>query len=81
MGRSQLIGLKGSEVWAYVVDLGDGLRLQLTLDDWERLNLYRGKRIPVRMAGREDCWLYVVGAVEHPPLVWLTLAVRVRAAG
>ena len=81
MGIPQLVAVNGSELSGYAIDLGDGLRLRLALDDWERLGLFRGKRVPVRLPGRDDCWLYVVEAVAHPPLVWVTLAVRVRSAG
>jgi hypothetical protein len=73
-----VIGLNGAEVGAYVVELDGGLRLRLALDDWERLRLYRGQRIPVRLPGRADRWLTVWEEAELPPVVWVTLVQRIR---
>ena len=58
-GSNQQIGLNGLEMWAYAVELDDGLRIQLDLDDWQRLNLGVGQRIPVRLPGKADVWLFV----------------------
>lgn len=35
----------------------------VSLDDWERLRLYRGQRVPVRRPGRPDEWLFLAEAV------------------
>jgi hypothetical protein len=80
MGSSVLIGLNGADVWAYVVELSGGLRMRLSIDDWERLNLFRGQRIPVRRPGRSDEWFYIAEEVELPPVVWVTMVQRVRVA-
>ena len=74
-------GLNGLEVWAYVVELADGLRLRLAVDDWEKLRLDVGRRIPVRLPGKADVWLFITHATELPPIVWVMMAKRVRAAG
>ena len=42
MSGSCQVGLNGSEVWAYVVELDDGARLRLDLTDWERVGLSVG---------------------------------------
>lgn len=39
------IALNGRELWAYVVELAEGLRIQLSIDDWERTGLVEGQRI------------------------------------
>lgn len=75
------IGLNGAEVWAYVVEQDDGCRMRLDIDDWQKLNLDVGRRIPVRMPGKADVWLFVTNVTELPPVVWVTVAKRVRAAG
>ena len=40
MGSSVLIALNGAKVWAYLVDLSGGLRMRLSIDEWERLQLF-----------------------------------------
>lgn len=81
MSGSQQVGLNGYGVWAYVVELDGGLRMRVSLDDWEKLGLHRGQRIPVRRDGRDDEWLFVAEVVELPPMAWVVLGNRVRAAG
>ena len=80
MGNA-VIGLNGLEVWAYVVELADGLRLRLAVDDWEKLRLDVGRRIPVRLPGKADVWLFITHATELPPIVWVMMARRIKAAG
>ena len=81
MNGSWQIGLNGNEVWAYVVEVDDGARLRLDLSDWEKTRLCVGQRVPVRLQGKEDVWLFITHATEIPPFVWVMLAKRVRAAG
>jgi hypothetical protein len=78
---SVLVALNGLEVWAFVVELEDGLRVRFEIDDWNRLNLDLGNRVPVRLPGRADVWLFVTNVTELPPIVWVMLAKRVRVAG
>ena len=78
---SSLVALNGSEVWAYVVELDGGLRMRFDIDDWQRLNLGVGQRLPVRLPGRDDSWLFITHVTELPPIVWVIFARRVRAAG
>ncbi len=76
-----LATLNWAEVWAYVVEQDEGLRMRFAIDDWQRLNLVPGQRLPVRLPGRADVWLFVTKVTELPLIVWVTLARRVRAAG
>jgi hypothetical protein len=78
---SVLVALNGAEVWAYVMELAEGLRVRFALDNWQRLNLDVGRRVPIRLPEKADEWLFITGATELPPIVWVTLARRVRAAG
>jgi hypothetical protein len=39
-----------------------------------------GWKIPVRLPGRADQWLFVTHATEIPPFVWVVLAERVERA-
>jgi hypothetical protein len=78
---SLLVSLNGREVWAYVIEREDGLRMRFALDDWESLGLQEGRRIPIRLPNRDDVWLFVTGVTPLPPIVWVTMARRIRVAG
>ncbi len=80
-GASLFLTLNGAEVWGYVVELDRGMRIRFSIDDWERLGLFRGQRIPVRLPQKADQWLYLAEVTETPPVVWVTMAERVRAVG
>jgi hypothetical protein len=80
MTGSEQLTLNGREVWGYVVELDGGLRIRFDLTDWERLGLYRGQRVPVRRTGRADEWLFIAEVVELPPVAWVVMTKRVRAA-
>jgi hypothetical protein len=80
-GRSLQVGLNGADVWAFVVGRAGGLRVRVSTDDWERLNLFRGQRISVSLPGRGDTWLYLTETGEAPPFVWAVMARRVGTAG
>jgi hypothetical protein len=56
------------------------LLVRLDLNDWERIGLNRDQRVPVRRSGQKDEWLFVTNITELPPMVWVVLANRVRAA-
>lgn len=51
---SQVIGIDGHAVWAYAVSEGDGLRVRLPVNDWERTGLSEGRRVPVRVGTHRD---------------------------
>lgn len=76
-----LVELNGTAVWAYVVEHESGYRMRVALDDWQRLNLALGQRLPVRLPGAGAVVLFVTAATEQPPVVWVTVATRIRAAG
>jgi hypothetical protein len=75
---SSLIALNGAEAWAYVVELDDGLRVRFALDDWLQLNVGIGQRVPVRLLGKADVWLFITHVTELPPVVWVIMSTRVR---
>ena len=79
---SSLVALNGSEVWANAVELdvtgcGDAVRhRRLAADEFG----CRATRPPAP-AGKADVWLFVTHVTELPPIVWVMMAKRVRAAG
>ena len=65
----------------FVVELDDGFRMRFDINDWQRLNLDVGRRIPVRLPGKADLWLFITNVTELPPIVWVMMAKRVRIVG
>jgi hypothetical protein len=55
MNGSIRLALNGFEVWAYVLELGEGYRMRLSLDDWDASRLREGRKIPIRMQGGRMC--------------------------
>jgi hypothetical protein len=76
-----VIGMNGYQVWAYVVELADGARIRVSLDEWQKMNLGVGQRILVRVGEEADVWLFITHVTELPPVVWVVTERRVRAAG
>ena len=75
------VRLYGTVVWAFVVEQDGGLRARFSADDWERLNLFRGQRVAVRLPRRDVARLYLIETEEAPPFVWAVMVQRVRSAG
>lgn len=78
---SILVALNGTEVWALVVETDEGMRVRFGLDDWQRMNIGQGQRLPVRVANRDEAWLFITNVSEQPPVAWVTMARRIWAAG
>jgi hypothetical protein len=71
------IEINGSLVWGFVMELGRGLRLRLSVDDWDRLCLHLGQRIKTKISNRFVASLIATDVVEVPPVVWIVLSHRV----
>ena len=78
-GTNALVRLGKADVWAYVVETGEGMRVRVSADEWAGLGLHAGQRLPVRRAGHRDEMLFLAEAVEVPPFVWLVMLCRVPA--
>jgi hypothetical protein len=78
---SCVVGVNGYGVWAHVVELDDGFRMRFSIDDWEKLNLGEGMRIPIRLPRGGDSWLFITSVTEVLPVVWVVLGRRLRVAG
>ena len=77
---NEQVTLNGVEAWAFIVEQDGGVRVRLSLDDWDRCRLYRGERIPLRRYGQPVEWFFLAEAVEMPPIAWFNLESRVRVA-
>ena len=42
-------------------------------DDWLRLRLAEGRRVPLRLPGRADVWVTIARVTEIPPFALLEL--------
>ena len=71
------IQLNGSVVWGFAVEVGRGLRIRLSVDDWERLSINPGQSIRVKLPNRFDSPMIVAELVDRPPVVWIMLTNRV----
>lgn len=71
-GRSLLVTVNGVAVWAFVIELDGGLAVRLSPDDWERMDLRRGQRVPVRLPGGEALSVGLAEVRDDPPVVWVT---------
>jgi hypothetical protein len=75
------VSVGGVTVYGYFDATGGGVRLRLSVDDWDRLDLCEGRRVAVRLPGRDAEELLVAAADRVPPFVWadLTPAAKRRA--
>ena len=64
----------GRTSWSWPTDYAS----RLALDDWLRMDLGTGQRIPVRLPGATDAWLFITNVTELPPVVWVVMAKRVK---
>lgn len=80
-GRSALVRLGKSDIWAYVIETAEGSRVRVSADEWATLGLHPGQRVPVRRTGRKDEAMFLAEAAEEPPFVWITLLGGVKAVG
>lgn len=78
---NEQVTLNGVEVWAYIVEQDDGIRMRLSLDDWDRCRLHRGERIPLRRFQQPVEWFFLAEYVEMPPVAWFNLEAQVSMAG
>ena len=72
------VSINGIEVWALVVIEQDGgVRVRMTLDDWDRCRLGRGERIRLQRYQQPVEWFFLAEHVEMPPCAWFNLEARV----
>ncbi|AMV23998.1 hypothetical protein VT84_06355 [Gemmata sp. SH-PL17] len=76
----QPVNLNGADVWGYVVESDEGVRVRFGIDDWQQLQIGEGQLITARIGGK-DARLFVANVRVEPPVVWVTMARRIRAAG
>jgi len=70
---SATIHLNGFPVEAFVLEKPGGVRVEVDHDDWLRLRLSEGRRVPLRLPGRSDAWVTIARVTEIPPFALLEL--------
>ncbi|MCE9565047.1 MAG: hypothetical protein K8U57_23700 [Planctomycetes bacterium] len=76
--NGRLLNVNRFEMWANLREFDDGLRLRLSLADWQQLNFADDQRVRVRVQGQSRVWLRVATVRELPPNVLVTLTNRVE---
>lgn len=74
------VAVNGSVVYGYWTDRGGACRLRLGLDDWDRLGLNAGQRVPFGRPGQPPDEVLIAAADRHPPVVWLDLVPVARGS-
>lgn len=74
------VAVNGATVYGYWAARGDGTRLRLGLDDWDRLGVQPGQRVKVGWAGQPPQELLIAAADRNPPVVWVELVPVARRA-
>jgi hypothetical protein len=70
---SATIHLNGYPVEAFVLERAGGVRVEVDHDDWVRLRLAEGRKVPLRLPGRADPWVTISRVTEIPPFALLEL--------
>lgn len=53
----------------------------VSLDDWDKLRLYRGQRITLQRGPGRPVPMFLAEVTDAPPVTWVMLANVARAAG
>jgi hypothetical protein len=78
---NEQVSINGIEVWALIREEGRGIRVRLSLDDWDRCGLGRGVRIKLQRHERPAQWFFLAEHIELPPVAWFNLEAQVSLAG
>ena len=72
MGNATIY-LNGFPVEAFVWEKPGSVRVEVDHDDWVRLRLAEGRKVPLRLPGRADPWVTISRVTEIPPFALLEL--------
>jgi len=61
-------------VYAYFTTDGDALRIRVSVDEADKLDVVAGARVRVKLPGREVAEVLITAVSRQPPLVWVELA-------
>jgi hypothetical protein len=78
---SEQVSINGVEVWALIREQDRGIRVRLSLDDWDRCRIGRGERIRLQRYQWPVELFFLAEHVEMPPCAWFNLETQVSLAG
>jgi hypothetical protein len=73
------VAVNGTVVYGYWADRGEGGRLRLGLDDWDRLGLHPGQRVRIGRPDQPPTEVLIAAVDRNPPVVWLELVPVARS--
>lgn len=60
-------------LYAFVVTEGEAIRLRVSAEECDRLDLFVGKQVPMVVGDGEAAGALVVGVTREPPFVWVAV--------
>jgi hypothetical protein len=73
MRGTGLVGVNGTNVYAYFLLASNSVRVRLSVDETDRLGILDGLRVRVTLPGKEALDVFVKATNRIPPYVWLDL--------
>jgi hypothetical protein len=67
------VAINGAMVYAYYTTDSSSVRVRISVDETDRLNIIDGLRLRIALPGQETMDLLVVETNRNPPYVWLHL--------
>jgi hypothetical protein len=75
------VRLNGTMLYGYFTEGAGVVRLRLSVDEWDQLNLSEGQRVQLSLPDREPAHLLILATARTPPFVWMDLRAAARTAG
>lgn len=66
-------------VYAFITTEGDRTRLRVSADECDRLDLFAGNQVALRVEGGEPVRALVVGVTREPPFAWVAVELSALA--
>jgi hypothetical protein len=67
------VGWGNEVVYAYLTTIGKTVRLRVSVDEADRLDVVAGQRVRLTLPGCEPAELLVTAVNSMPPFVWVEL--------
>ena len=81
MRGTKAVRVGGETVFAFL-ELGrDTIRLRVSADECDRLDLFAGKQVPLAIEDGGQHTALVVGVTREPPFAWVAVEFPVRSRG
>ena len=81
MRGTRAVRVGGETVFAFLVLDGDAVRLRVSADECDRLDLFAGKQVPLAIEDGGQHPALVVGVTREPPFAWVSVEFPARSRG